>query len=148
MRVALRQGTECDMSFAFEAKRQALGPYIRSKWGWSEEFQLALHKQRWSEKPWFLILLENTPIGTVSIQEEPDFIRFGEFYLLPEYQGKGLGSEILASVLKRADEAGLPVKLEYLKWNPVASLYQRYGFETTSETDVHYFAVRKPLTRE
>jgi hypothetical protein len=51
-------------------------------------------------------------------------------------------------VLKRADEAGLPVKLEYLKWNPVASLYQRYGFETTSETDVHYFAVRKPLTRE
>ena len=146
MRVVLRQATECDMSFAFEAKRRALGPFIKSRWGWDEEFQLDLHKQRWGEKPQFIVLNENTLIGTVSIQEGLDCIRFGEFYLLPEYQGKRLGSEILASVLQRADEAALPVKLEYLKWNPVASRYQRYGFEITSETDVHFLAVRKPVT--
>ena len=148
MRVVLRQATESDMSFAFEVKRQALGPYIRSKWDWNEEFQLDLHKQRWSERPRLIILHEDTPIGTVSIEEGPDSIRFGEFYLLPEYQGRGLGSEVLASVLKRADELRRPVKLEYLKWNPVASLYQRHGFEITSESDVHFFAERKPLTSE
>jgi GNAT superfamily N-acetyltransferase len=114
MRLALRPATERDLSFAFEAKTQALGPYIRSKWGWDQEFQLGLHKQRWSKKSWFIVLLKDTPIGTVPVQDGPVFIRFGESYLLPEHQGKGLGSEILAGVLKRAEEAQLPVKLEYL----------------------------------
>ena len=144
MQVTLRPAQDSEMLFAFEIKRQALGPYVEAKWGWNEDDQLSLHQQKWSEKPWFIVQLANTKVGTVSIQEHPDFIRFGEFYLLPEYQGKGLGSQILSCVLEDADRDCLPVKLEYLKWNPVGSLYRRHGFRIISESHIHYFAERKP----
>ena len=67
-----------------------------------------------------------------------DFIRLGEFYLMPERQRRGLGTRILRHCLSLADDAGLPVCLEYLKWNPAGTLYRREGFVVIGETDIHY----------
>lgn len=144
MQIELIAALEHDIDFAFEVKRQAMGPHIIDKWGWDELFQRNLHKQRYSEKPWFILYLDSLPIGTVSIHELPEHIRFGEFYLLDEYRNKGIGSEFLKSFLLECDTKSKSVVLEYLKWNPVGTLYKRYGFEVTSENDIHYFMKRKP----
>ncbi|PWQ93415.1 GNAT family N-acetyltransferase [Leucothrix arctica] len=146
MKIELVAALESDTDFAFEAKRQAMGPHITTKWGWDESFQRNLHKQRYSEKPWFIIHLESKPIGTVSIHELPEHTRFGEFYLLDEYRDKGIGTQILKTFLEECDEKSQCVVLEFLKWNPVGTLYKRYGFEVTSENDIHYFMKRKPHT--
>jgi hypothetical protein len=45
-----------------------------------------------------------------------------------------------------ADERPLPVRLEYLKWNPAGSLYLRNGFVRTHETDIHVF-LERPASR-
>jgi len=51
-----------------------------------------------------------------------------------------VGTRILRHALTIADERRLPVRLEYLKWNPVGSLYHlRNGFVRTHETDIHVF---------
>ena len=142
----LKPAQGVDIDFAFEAKRQAMGPYIIQKWGWDETFQRKLHEQRYSEKPWFIVCLGSEPIGTVSIHELSEHTRFGEFYLLDEYRNKGIGSKILKEFLVECDEKSKCVVLEYLKWNPVGSLYKRYGFEVISENDIHYFMERKPRT--
>ena len=81
-------------------------------------------------------------IGTLSWQVHPDHVRFGEFYLLEKYQGRGLGTRILRHALALADAGALPVRLEYLKWNPVGRLYLRNGFKPTQETDIHLFLER------
>ncbi len=67
----------------------------------------------------------------------------GGYYIFPEHQQKGLGTNTLLHVLRMADEAMLPVRLEYLKWNPVGSLYLRNGFRVTHETETHYHLERK-----
>ena len=144
MNPVLRAASDDDFWFSFAAKKCAMGPHISARWGWDESYQLDVHKERWSEKPWFIVMLGDQSIGTVSIHEQPEFIRFGEFYLLSEFRGKGLGTTILAQFLKRCDESHRSVRLEYLKWNPVGSLYKRHGFEVISENDIHYFMVRKP----
>ncbi|MDP2370911.1 GNAT family N-acetyltransferase [Rhodoferax sp.] len=144
MSIRLRPAQESDFDFAFDTKQKALGPYVAARWGWNHARQLAIHRTRWTERPWLIILDDTQPIGTVSIGDAEDHVRFGEFYLLPEHQRKGIGSIILRSTLQNADAHGLPVKLEYLKWNPVGSLYQRHGFIVTSESDTHYFLVRPP----
>jgi hypothetical protein len=36
------------------------------------------------------------------------------------------------------------VRREYLKWNPVGSLYLRHGFVRTHEADIHFFLERPP----
>lgn len=144
MQISLRTAVPEDYEFSFEAKRQALGPHIAVRWGWNEDIQDALHRKRWSERPWSIIQIEGQAIGTLSVEEKEDHIRFGEFYLLPENQGRGIGSRVLRLVLDRADTLRLPVRLEYLKWNPVASLYLRNGFEVVSKNDIHFFLTREP----
>ena len=144
MNPTFRPTTNNDFAFAFEAKKDAMGSHISSRWGWDDKYQLDVHKQQWSEKPWFIVMLGEEAIGTVSIHEQPDFIRFGEFYLLNSFRRKGLGSMILSEFLKGCDRSQRSVRLEYLKWNPVGSLYKRHGFEVVSENEIHYFMVREP----
>ncbi len=146
MKTELQQASSHDFDFTFAVKKRAMGPHISKKWGWDENLQIFLHRKRWNEKPWFIIIGDNKAIGTVSIHEMEDYIRFGEFYLLVKYQRNGIGSKLLQKFLKSCDEKNLDVKLEYLKWNPVGSPYIRNGFKVTSEDETHYFLTQKSMS--
>jgi GNAT superfamily N-acetyltransferase len=141
----LASGQE-DIDFAFEAKRTAMGPHITKRWVWDEAFQREVHERRFKEKPFFEIRRADQKLGTVSFQAFPGHVRFGEFYLFPEYQGRGLGSAVLRHCLNVANSLRLPVRLEYLHWSPVDSLYRRHGFVEKGRSDVHYFMERPIAT--
>jgi len=136
-----------DIDFAFEAKRAAMGPHITKRWGWDEVFQREVHESRFKEKPFFEIRRAEQKLGTVSFQVLPGYVRFGEFYLFPEHQGQGVGSAVLTHCLSVADSLRLPVRLEYLHWNPVGSLYRRHGFAETGRSDNHCFMERPAAAR-
>jgi ribosomal protein S18 acetylase RimI-like enzyme len=53
----------------------------------------------------------------------------GPFGVLPDFQGKGIGSELLKGYCARVDRAGLASYLETETEGNVR-LYQRFGFET------------------
>ena len=144
MEIELRPADQRDFAFAFQAKREALGPHVAARWGWDEAFQLDLHRRRWSERPWFIVLWHGQAIGTVSVEYGEDEGRIGEFYLLPAYQRQGIGSALLRRLLAEAAARSLPPKLEHLKWNPVGTLYRRHGFVVTGENSTHHFLVRQP----
>lgn len=130
--------------FAFDVKRAALGPCIAQRWGWDEDRQERVHRTRFAEKPFAKIIEAGCPIGTVSLMDGGGFLRFGEFYLLPHCQGRGVGTRILRHCLSLADRHRLPVRLEHLKWNPVGALYRRHGFVVTGETEIHWLMERRP----
>lgn len=77
-------------------------------------------------------------VGTVSFGEAPDHVLLAEFYVLPAFQRQGIGTEVLRRVLSTARSKNLPVRLQFLKWNPVGALYRREGFKVTGETETHY----------
>lgn len=139
-------GTAEAVEFAFEAKRAAMGPHVVRRWPWDEAFQRDLHRRRFAEKPFFAIRNGERPIGTLSFQVAPDHVRFGEFYLFPAFQGRGIGSAVLGHCLALADRRGLPVRLEHLHWNPVGSLYRRHGFVETGRCAIHTF-MERPVPR-
>jgi GNAT superfamily N-acetyltransferase len=134
-------------TFSFAVKRAALGPYIVERWGWDEAVQRGIHEARLAEKPFFEIRRAGEAVGTVSVLRHADHIRFGEFYLWPAQQGQGLGTRILRHCLSLADTQALPVRLEYLKWNPVGSLYRRHGFVVIGESEIHWFMERQPSAK-
>ena len=134
-----------DIDFAFEVKRAAMGPRITQRWGWDEAFQRDLHERRFEEKPFFEIRKLGMRLGTLSFQVMFDHVRFGEFYLFPEYQGRGIGSTVLAHCLVIADGLNLPVRLEHLNWSPVGSLYRRHGFAEVGSSEIHCFLERSAL---
>ncbi|WP_432255427.1 GNAT family N-acetyltransferase [Limimaricola sp. AA108-03] len=143
MQFARLSDDAADVAFAFEAKRAAMGPHIIKRWPWVEAFQRDLHERQYKEKLFLEIRRSEQRLGALSFHRRPDHIRFGEFYLLPEYQGCGIGSSILAHSLAVADSLSLPVRLEYLHWNPVGSLYRRHGFQEIGRSETHCFLQRE-----
>jgi GNAT superfamily N-acetyltransferase len=144
MQPSLRPAEDQDFDLAYAFKIDAMKEHITAKWAWDEDFQLTHHRRRWNEKPWQMILFHGEPVGTVSVDWLSTHLQFGEFYIASAYRGRGLGTFILNHVLSRADENNVEARLEYLKWNPVSSLYLRHGFRVVGENEVHYFAVRQP----
>jgi GNAT superfamily N-acetyltransferase len=143
LRFELLPKTEAASDWAFEIKRAAMGPHIRTRWGWDEGFQRAFHGKRFQECSLSSIIQNDVAIGTVALTMVSDGIQLDEFYLVPSHHGRGLGTRILRHCLSLADELNRPVRLRYLKWNPVGSLYRRQGFEEVGQTDIHYL-MRRP----
>ncbi len=65
----------------------------------------------------------------------------------PEHQGKGLGSAMMAPVLQRCDDEGLPAYLESSKESNIA-FYRRHGFEVVGEVVVPDGPTLWPMWRE
>ncbi|MBE7157929.1 MAG: GNAT family N-acetyltransferase [Rhodospirillales bacterium] len=144
MKIVLYPAEEADFEFAFEVKRQALGPYVEARWGWNDDFQRELHRKYWNERPWSIIVFEDQKVGTVAVTRTDTYLQFDEFYLLPSFQKQGIGTEVLQAVTQQADAAGLPIRLQHLKWNPVGALYKRHGFALVAENDTHFLLERAP----
>ena len=135
--VAIEKTPE-NFEFALAVKKEALGPHVIPRWGWDDALQRRTHSERWSSRRFFRIVRGGASIGTVSFDEKEDHVELAEFYILPAYQQQGIGSHILATILRDAKTRELPVRLRCLKWNPALSLYKRHGFEVTGDTDTHY----------
>ncbi len=58
-----------------------------------------------------------------------DFIE--EIALLPEAQGRGIGTRLVRDVLQAAQRRGVPVRLSVFTSNPARVLYARLGFRVT-----------------
>ncbi|EGQ7830893.1 GNAT family N-acetyltransferase, partial [Vibrio parahaemolyticus] len=86
------------------------------------------------EKP-TIIEVDGVAVGSYLVQCHSEHLYFGRFFLLPEYQGKGIGSQVLKAVTELAEQKSLPIKLCYLQGNRVGQLYKRFGFEVTGQNE-------------
>jgi GNAT superfamily N-acetyltransferase len=77
------------------------------------------------------------------IQHHSDHLYFGRFFLLPEFHGQGIGSQVMNTVVQQAEQLNLPIKLCYLQGNRVGSLYQRFGFSIISQDTQFIHMIRK-----
>jgi ribosomal protein S18 acetylase RimI-like enzyme len=141
--ISLRPASDLDFEFAFQVKKDALGPYIEQVWGWDETFQRRFHLNDWAQRRPEIVECDGQAVGTLDVVRHPDHLYIGDFYLLPSHQRRGIGSALLSRVLRQADRAKLPVRLEFLKVNPVRSLYERHAFRITGESPTHYLAERQ-----
>jgi GNAT superfamily N-acetyltransferase len=138
-KVALRPATDEDSGFAFGVKKAALREYVREIYGWDEDEQRRLHERRFSSAAMRIIMAEERDIGLLGTREAADGIHLLQLFLLPDAQGKGIGSHVLAQVLREADRVHRPVVLRVLKSNPRAKVFfERHGFTLAGETETHY----------
>ena len=68
-------------------------------------------------------------IGTYLLQRRGYGYYLGSFFILPKYQGRGIGSRILSSIVETLNRKHTECRLGYLQSNPhVGKLYKRFGF--------------------
>jgi ribosomal protein S18 acetylase RimI-like enzyme len=74
----------------------------------------------------------------VQILEKEDRIHVQNIAISPEYQGKGIGSQILKNLQLKAATRKVPLQLGAFRTNTLAQkIYERLGFRQTGATDTH-----------
>lgn len=82
--------------------------------------------------------------GCVALRPAADDRWLEHFYLSPALQGHGVGSDVLRTLLDRADAERVPVRLNVLRGSAARRLYERHGFALEREDPVDVFLVREP----
>lgn len=138
--LSLRKATGDDYEFFYDVKKIVLKHYIEAIWGWDENFQRKFHEENYNVKNTNIIVVDNEDAGTLEIKEDEASIFISSLYILPAYQGKGIGSKLITNFIEQAEKENKRVELEVLKLNVGAQkLYKRLGFTLTERDDTKYF---------
>jgi ribosomal protein S18 acetylase RimI-like enzyme len=136
--LTLKQATPEDREFAYKVKKAAFRGYVEKAWGWDEAQQRRLHAERFTAQDVRIINFEGKNVGFLSLAITPECMQLKQIFILPEYQGRGIGSACTRILMDEARCHGLPARLRVLKVNPRArALYKRLGFVCAGETDTH-----------
>ena len=130
--IRLRPARPDDREFFFTTRRAALGPYAEELWGWDDARQRSLADKEFDELPIEIIEESGTPIGYLCVLHQADHDFIDEVALLPEAQGRRIGSSLVEDIMRGASDRGLPVRLSVLVNNPARRLYERLGFRVTA----------------
>ena len=133
-----RSTTRQDFEFLFELLKATMQAYVDQTWGWDEGWQRQHFRSRFRPGADQVILLDGAEIGVISTEGKDGEVFLSKIYILPEYQGRGIGTQLIREILDKAGRKGLPVGLRVLKVNPAKGLYERLGFEVVAQTGTHY----------
>lgn len=131
----VRPASPSDREFLFEVRRAALRAYVEQTSGWDDAEQRATADDEFRELPYAVVEEGRRPVGYVCVihEMECDFIE--EIALLPEVQGRGIGTRLIRDILQAAQRRGFPVRLSVFASNPARALYARLGFEVVRIED-------------
>jgi len=135
----LRPVTVEDHDFVVELNRVAMGSYLEATFGWNDAALSAYLDERFDASGGQVIQVAGVDVGELLVEERPDRLFVVRLALLPEWQGRGIGSAVVSTLVDRARELGAAVVLDVLGVNSRAvRLYESLGFVriAESETDV------------
>ncbi|WP_259368866.1 GNAT family N-acetyltransferase [Colwellia sp. Bg11-12] len=135
--IGFRQAQQSDIPYLLQLRKDSMGEHLVSA-GLNLSDQQ--HLERISEflTDSSIILMDKQPIGLIKLGVLADKLHIRQLQISPKYQGKGVGSKVLALVKKKAKELKLPLTLNVLLANPVISLYLRHGFIVIGQNELEY----------
>ena len=105
---------------------------------WDRAEQDRFFAETWNANPHEILICDGAPCGYLGVDFLPEEIDLREIVILPEFQGRGLGSTILSELRDRSESARVPVRLRVLQKNRAAALYRRFGFGECGRTSTHF----------
>ena len=140
-----RKALATDSDFVFAVKKAAFREYVERIWGWDDSYQRDLHNRRFASQDIRIIQFHGTDVGFLSTSTNSDTFNVDQIYLLPEYQGEGIGAACMRRIIDNANLEQKPVTLQVLKINTRATaFYQRLGFTIVDENSTHFQMKRPP----
>jgi ribosomal protein S18 acetylase RimI-like enzyme len=130
-----------DYEFGFNIKRKVFKEYVEKTWGkWNEEEQLISYKNSFKLENNYIIVIENKKIGWLNYEELDSIIKINQIFIIPEYQNKGIGTNIINEIIEKGRQNKKTITLRVLKVNEKAlKLYKKMSFIVNEENDTHYY---------
>jgi ribosomal protein S18 acetylase RimI-like enzyme len=126
--IGLRPATSADAAYCFQLHKAAMGRYVTQIWGWDEHVQRTFHTRAFDPERWQIITDEGQDVGLLHVEHRPAEIYLARIELHPDHQGRGIGSQLIRTLLQQARQHGQDLTLDVLAINHRAhALYQRLG---------------------
>jgi ribosomal protein S18 acetylase RimI-like enzyme len=148
MPISLRPAVPEDQAFLFKLYASTRAPEI-SGFGWSREQQeVFLRMQYNAQSRWYetaypraeeqIVELNQAPIGRMIVWQAGDgATTLVDISLLPDRRGQGIGGSLLRDLMEQCGKRNATLRLQVLKTNPAAHLYERLGFHKVGEDDLY-----------
>ncbi|HMF90708.1 MAG TPA: GNAT family N-acetyltransferase [Candidatus Angelobacter sp.] len=102
------------------------------------------YRTAYPQAVWEIIELDQTPVGRMIVHRTKDFITLVDIALLSEHRSGGIGGGLVRELVEQGRKAMIPVRLQVLKSNPAARLYERLGFAKTGEDQMYLQMEKTP----
>jgi GNAT superfamily N-acetyltransferase len=81
------------------------------------------------------ITVDNALIGFYALRPVDNYLKLDHLYIIPEYQEKGIGSKIIASIISEGAELNKNIKLCALIDSEANNFYVKHGFILTKKDE-------------
>jgi GNAT superfamily N-acetyltransferase len=138
-KLEMRQATAGDVDLVWRMFRQSMKEYITEARGeWNEEREESQFTSQLDLPASQLIQVDAQEVGFIMTPVRDGVLWIHTICIVPEHRRKGIGTEVIRSVIAEAKRQNLPLCLRVLKVNPARELYERLGFKVTEESRHHY----------
>jgi ribosomal protein S18 acetylase RimI-like enzyme len=139
LEIELRPATVADTKFLWDVFRISMKDYItqtRGEWNEEREKSQFLHQLDLSAAQ--VILSKNLEVGFIMAPIKDNARWIHTICVVPEHQNRGIGTEVIRSIIGEIETQKIPLYLSVLKVNPARGLYERLGFGIIEETKHHF----------
>ena len=91
-----------------------------------------------------IVYVGNEKAGTLQYETTESEILVNQIYLLPPFQNRGIGGEIISNLQEKSRESNLPIKLSVLRVNSATEFYFKKSFVIEKETVERVFLQYAP----
>jgi ribosomal protein S18 acetylase RimI-like enzyme len=129
-----------DRDFLYALHEATMRDYVEQVWGWNDSEQRTFFDSRFQPAGVQVIQFDGEDVGVLVVTENEDEVFLSEIQVLPAWQGRGIGSAVVRSLLRDAALRRKPVTLRVLHVNERArALYERLGFRPFDEIETHMY---------
>jgi ribosomal protein S18 acetylase RimI-like enzyme len=135
MDFSLVEATDSDFKFLLSLRLETMDVHLKTagiNLTQQEHKDRVLFKYNLSK----ILVFDNNKGGLLKLEERESEIEVLQFQILPKFQGKGYGQEVIAYLCNYAGKKS--IKLNVLKQNPAYRLYQKMGFTKFGEDKYEY----------
>lgn len=139
--------TEDDGDFRLVVYRATIKSSIDELFGWGDATQEAMVLDQLRSGSHAVIVVDGQRTGVLQVEDTAEAILLSQIEILPQCQGRGIGTSVIRSLIDRSDREGKPLTLHVFQTNDSARrLYERLGFVATGE-DEHNIQMTYTPTR-
>ncbi|MDG5813954.1 GNAT family N-acetyltransferase [Chitinispirillales bacterium ANBcel5] len=144
MMVRLRDACREDYEFLYDLLKSTMMHYYSEAFGdWDETLERQYFDESFSRHKYQIIIYDNCDIGCISLTQSNKALFINELQIVPQYQNRSIGKQVMKSVIEDSNRLSVPITLEVLKTNNRAeAFYSRLGFKRNGQTESHWLMYR------
>ncbi|UZR96159.1 GNAT family N-acetyltransferase [Chondrinema litorale] len=137
MNLTFKKATEADIDYLLWLRKETMNEHL-AKSGLQVSDEEHLKRLMYQFDAASIIFYNGEQIGLLKLLESEGYKEIVQIQIEPAWQGKGLGTRVIETVIREANQTNVFLKLSVLKENKAKRLYEKLGFTTVSE-DEHSF---------